>query len=148
MAKTLRFKRAALALATLGLAAGSALSLATLGVLQVPQELEVPVEVTRGGVLPVRDQLYVAVPRTYHHKAVLELILKGDARARLITSEENYNNLKDRPPLTIDRIEPTEYSVTFRDDLGNEVVINGVREDDDEAELIIMAMYLMLDDED
>ncbi|MES9887281.1 MAG: hypothetical protein ABW140_10745 [Candidatus Sedimenticola sp. 6PFRAG1] len=146
MAKTLRFKRSALLLATLGLAGGSALSLATLGVLHTPQVVDVPVEVVRGGALPAQDQLYILAPRTYHHEGKLELSLESDATVRLITSEDHYNYLKDRQPLTLDGVDPTEHTVVLRDEQGEEIEIVGLNRDDPEHEKVLVLFMAHLTD--
>ncbi|MET0106195.1 MAG: hypothetical protein ABW072_13790 [Sedimenticola sp.] len=163
MTKTLQFKKSALLLATLGLSGGSALSLATLGALQAPEVVDVPVEVVHGGALPEWDKLYLLAPRSTHLEGELQIELISRSKIRLITSEENYERLKERPPIILNRIEPTnravvlptgqkgfrEPVVTLRDELGGEVELVGLDLDDPEHEKVLwLFMAHLLDEED
>ncbi|MES9957104.1 MAG: hypothetical protein ABW086_08645 [Sedimenticola sp.] len=148
MTKTLLFKKSALLLATFGLAGGSALSLATLGTLQVPEVVDVPVEVVHGGALPAEDMLYVAVPRSTHFEGRLDIHLVSKSKLRLITSEQHYEKLAKRPPLTLDRVEHTEHVVVLQDELGGEIEIMGLNLNDSEHEKVLLLLTAhLLDDE-
>ena len=83
--KTLKLKRRALVLATAGLLAGSALSLATHGRLQ--PAVEIPVQITEdlsAGTFPVElKEKPLLVQQVIDHKAELLLFLTGETYAKL-----------------------------------------------------------------
>ncbi|MES9957105.1 MAG: hypothetical protein ABW086_08650 [Sedimenticola sp.] len=167
MTKSLRFKKTTLLLTTLGMlgAGGDLLARRTLGKLHapLPAEIDVPVQVVRGGALPERDKLYLLAPRSAHFEGDLQIELISRSKIRLITSEENYERLKGRPPLTLNRVESTNRAVVLptghegskepvvilQDDLGGEVELMGLDLDDPEHEKVLwLFMAHLLEEED
>jgi len=80
----------ALSIASRGLLAGSAIALATHGLIQVPQPVDIPVEIIppaivgTGGGTNIPGDFYLAIPQSYHYAADIRLLLRSDTIARLL----------------------------------------------------------------
>jgi len=89
----------ALSLATRGVLAGSAIALATHGLIQVPQTVDIPVvevPIGTGGGTSYGD-FWLGVPAHFTHSADLRLLLSSETLAWLSPLE----------PITIESLEPT-----------------------------------------
>lgn len=135
----------ALSLATRGVLGGSAIALATHGLIQMPQTVDIPVielpAYATGGGASVYGDVFLAVPQHLTYVADIQLLLKSQTLAKL------------KQPFEIIKTAPTGLRA-FYDAHGELKIVSESewshydwQESDDEDVLLLVAAYLATEDE-
>lgn len=130
-------KRRALSLVTRGLLAGSAIALATRGLIQLPEPpaIELPVIVAPAAGGAAGYVQYLAVPQNWKHLSEARFILDADSLAEL----------SHHQPLEIKKLEPTKLHAVYN----AEGVLHILSEsewkhwEDDSDLIVLLAMKLL-----